>query len=145
MEIAKFRKKIKEERVGGQLESRSFEYDLLLKRGEVNLARVDMRHFTYPVNFFIIESILVDEVNRGKGVGREILLNINKFLKKKNVPGVLENITFFPELGNREEVFGFYERHGWVKMESGKGSVDTLFYNLESIKPVQIEELKKII
>jgi ribosomal protein S18 acetylase RimI-like enzyme len=121
----------------------SYEYELIITRGEKTVGQVTMQHFVKPINFYEVSHIHVNNTFHGgfrnQGIGRDIILNINSFLNKKKKPGILLDMTI--DLENHDKAVGYYQRHGWTKVSQ---DTDTYYvYNVEGMSKEDIEKMVK--
>jgi len=120
---------------------KSYEYELIITRGDKSVGYVTMQHFVEPIDFYEVSHIHVNDTFHGgfrnQGIGRDIILNINKFLDEKKKPGILLDMTI--DLENHDNVVGYYGRHGWTKV--GHDSDVYYVYNVEGMNKDGIEKM----
>ena len=93
------------------------------------------------MSFFYIGFIKVNVGFKNQNIGKDILQNINNFLDRKNVPGILVDVLHIN--GNAIETKGMYQRSGWKQII--KYDEQLLGYNVDSLSEEQKDEVLEII
>lgn len=84
------------------------------------------------INFLVLNQLTVDNQFRGRGIGRQILLKVNKYILQKRRLGLLVNAI--DETSPAREM---YKRHDWETF--GRFSErDILTFNRRQLKREQI-------
>lgn len=94
---------------------------LEIKGQEIGYAHI--KYITKPFPLYYVEYLEVYKEYKGEKYGREILLEINKFIDKRRKLGILFNIIHEED---KPLVAGMYERNGWKEINNS----GWYFYNL---------------
>jgi GNAT superfamily N-acetyltransferase len=84
----------------------------LTNESEDHIATVTFEHCVKPFDFYYVCYIDVCNEFRGKGIGRNIVNQINHFLSKNMAIGVLKDGIAYDD-SNDERSSGMYQRLGW--------------------------------
>lgn len=72
---------------------------------------VGVLHFTShsgPIPHIYVSNLEVEVEFQGKGIGSQLMKEVEKYIKNKKVPGILIDATYLDDPAH-----GMYERRGW--------------------------------
>lgn len=120
-------------------------FALTIERNGEHVADVQMRHYTKPADFY--SPFFIHVMKRGEGIGRDIVMNINDFLRERNAIGVLQDIIESDD-DNVREAYGMYDRHGWKPLFpelEGDAMRGSYRFFSESLESQELEDLRNAI
>ena len=113
-------------------ESDSVEYEFILLKdfNDKEIGQVSVQVFLQPYRFAYIADIEIYKDYRGKGYGRGVIQQINNWLIKHKLTGLLVD-SVESNSSNSSEVYNLYHRYGWKVFERKVFTFNDLNLNVQ--------------